>query len=199
MKSIFDRIYAASEPYWQTRENHVHVPNAYRLAQRLLEHYPEADPEIVLPAILMHDNGYKLVPEETHLQGLAGAPIGWKPDITRLHEQAGAKLAGEILAALNYDPAKTRVIQEIVDGHDSRTHAVSLEDAIVKDADKLWRFTRPGIETARRWMQRPLDEYLAFLESKIETWFLTEHGRRLAHELLAESRRAYAEETPPGG
>ena len=89
--TIYDQIYAASEPYWQTRENDRHVPCVYEFAKQLLACYPAADPKIVLPAILMHDNGYKLVPEETHSQGLADAPIGWSPDITRLHEEAGVK------------------------------------------------------------------------------------------------------------
>lgn len=189
MPTIYDQIYAASEPYWQTRENHIHIPEVYEFAKQMLALYPEADPEIVLPAILMHDNGYKLVPEEIQFQGLADAPGGWKPEVTRLHEQAGAKLAGEILGALNYDPAKTKLIQEIIDGHDSRTHAVSLEDSIVKDCDKLWRVTPYGSRMGGRWTKRSPEEFRNYVESKIETWFLTEHGKRLAREILADTRR----------
>ena len=137
--STLEQIYTLAEPYWQTRSNEVHVPGAYALAQRLLEAHPEADADIVLPAVLLHDCGYLLVPEEDHLKGLAGAPVGWEPDITRRHEIEGARIAGEILDQVGYDPVRIALIQEIIDGHDSRTSAVSLEDAIVKDADKLWR------------------------------------------------------------
>lgn len=190
MSTIYDQIYAASEPYWQTRHNHIHIPHVYEFAKQMLALYPAADPEIVLPAILMHDNGYKLVPEETQFQGLADAPGGWKPKVTRLHEEAGAKLAGEILGALNYDPAKTKLIQEIIDGHDSRTYAVSLEDAIVKDCDKLWRVTPYGSSMGGRWTNHSPEEFRDHVESKIETWFLTAHGKRLAREILADTRKA---------
>ena len=37
----------------------------------------------------------------------------------------------------------------IIDGHDTRDHALSLEDSLVKDADKLWRYTRFGLDTVR--------------------------------------------------
>ena len=40
---------------------------------------------------------------------------------------------------------------EIIDGHDTRKHALSLEDALMKDADKLWRFSRHGVATIGGW------------------------------------------------
>ena len=69
------------------------MPASFALAQRLLEALPEADPLIVLPAILLHDVGYARVPEETHHAGLQDAPGGWDADITRRHELEGARLA----------------------------------------------------------------------------------------------------------
>lgn len=54
MTTMYDQIYAAAEPYWHTRSNDIHVPESYALAKALLRHYPEADEEIVLPAILPH-------------------------------------------------------------------------------------------------------------------------------------------------
>lgn len=188
--SQLEEIRALAEPYWQTRANEIHVPEAFELAQRLLERHPEADADIVLPAILLHDCGYLLVPEEDHLKGLAGAPIGWEADITRRHEIEGARLAGEILAEVGYDPERTRRIQEIVDGHDSRAEALSLEDALMKDADKLWRYTESGVRICHVWMNRTPEEFMDFVESRIDTWLLTDAGRELARETLAESRCA---------
>ncbi len=187
---VYERIYAAAEPYWQTRDNDVHVPGAYALCKELLASYPEADEAVVLPAILLHDVGYSEVPEDEQLKGLAGAPIGWDPEVTRRHEIAGARIAGELLRGLGYDEEKTRRIQEIIDGHDSRREALSLEDAIVKDADKLWRFTEDGIRISSDWMARSLEDFMAYVESKIDEWMLTDAGKRLAHETLARSREA---------
>jgi HD superfamily phosphodiesterase len=190
VSATLEEVRALAEPYWQTRSNEVHVPEAFILAQRLLDAHPEADADVVLPAILLHDCGYFLVPEEDHLKGLAGAPIGWEADITRRHEVEGARLAGEILAQVGWDPERTLRIQEIVDGHDSRPEALSLEDALVKDADKLWRYTRSGVGICHRWMDRTPEAFMDFVESRIDDWLLTDAGRALARELLGESRCA---------
>jgi hypothetical protein len=130
------------------------------------------------------------VPEDEQLKGLAGAPVGWDPDVTRRHEIAGARIAGELLRALDYDEERTQRIQEIIDGHDSRAEALGLEDAIVKDADKLWRFTEDGIRISSAWMKRSYEEFTAYVEGKIDSWMLTDAGRRLAHETLARSRES---------
>jgi len=189
---VYADIYRLSEPYWQTRSNEIHVPMAYDYAKDLLVEYPQADARIVLPAILMHDNGYKNLPEETQLAGLQGSPKGWDPNVTRLHEIEGVRIAGELLGGLGYDAQKTQAIQKIIDGHDSIPEAHSLEDALVKDADKLWRFTPISIRITRHWHQRETADYIAFLDGKIDTWMLTEYGQKKAREELALSRQAFA-------
>jgi HD superfamily phosphodiesterase len=168
------------------------VPASYALARELVDAHPEADPDIVLPAILLHDNGYALVPEDDLLRGLAGGAVNWDPAITRLHEVEGARLAGEILAELGWDPARTRAIQEIIDGHDSRTEALSLDDALVKDADKLWRFTESGVRVSHVWMQLEPEPYTDFLEARVDDWLFTETAREIAHRELAATRAALA-------
>jgi HD superfamily phosphodiesterase len=187
---VYDRIYATAAPYWNTRENHIHVPEAYALCRELLRSIPDADESIVLPAILLHDVGYHEVPEDEQLKGLAGAPIGWDPEITRRHEIAGARIAGELLRGVGYDEVRIARIQEIIDGHDSRTEALSIEDAVVKDADKLWRFTENGVRISSAWMSRSHEDFMAYVESRIEEWMLTDAGKRLARETLARSREA---------
>jgi hypothetical protein len=190
--SIYDQIYALAEPYWDTRGGMLHMPVAYDMAKRLLAAIPEGDPSIVLPAILLHDIGYALVPEETHMQGLADGAKGFDPEITRRHEIEGAKLAGELLAQVGYDPDKTRLIQEIVDGHDSRREAISLDDAIVKDADKLWRYTPAGTNTSRHWFDLEVEPYFEWVDSKLDTWLLTDVGRDMARSELEKTRATIA-------
>ena len=188
-----ETIYKLAEPFWQTRSGEIHMPQAFESAKRLLEFYPLADTEIVLPAILLHDIGYARVPEETHHQGLAGAPKGWQPEVTRLHEIEGVKMAREMLNALGFDAARLEQILEIIDGHDSRKVAVSLEDAIVKDADKLWRFGLEGVTICRGWMGMSATDFLAYVEAKIPEWFLTDHGAELARETLSQTRTTLKE------
>jgi hypothetical protein len=190
--SIYDQIYAACQPYWQVRANDLHIPVVYGFAQQLLAAHPQADVTIVLPAALMHDNGYANVPEELLFQGLADAPTGFKPDITRLHEIEGVKIARAILAAVQYDAAKTELICTIIDGHDSRLKALSLEDALVKDADKLWRFTSIGVQTSSPWMPMEPVAFLDYCVTRIERWFFTDIAKQMAHQLAAETRAKYA-------
>jgi HD superfamily phosphodiesterase len=188
----YDRIYELAEPYWHTRSNEIHVPGAYALARELVAAHPEADPDVVLPAILLHDIGYMAVPAEDHLKGLAGAARGWEPDITRRHEIQGAVLAGEILGSVGWDPARIAAIVDIVDGHDSRSDAVSLEDELVKDADKLWRFTESAVRICHVWMELTTERYMEWVGSEIDRWFFTETARGLARRELDRSRTALA-------
>jgi HD superfamily phosphodiesterase len=190
--SVYERIYALAEPYWQTRANDLHVPESYELARELLELLPEADEAVVLPAILLHDVGYAVVPEEDHHKGLAGAPRGWEEEITRRHEIAGAEIAGEILESVGYEPELTTRIKEIVDGHDSRSEALDLDDAVVKDADKLWRFTPSGVRVCHTWMNQTPAEFMDFVESRVDSWFHTEPGKQLARRELARARAEHA-------
>ncbi len=179
--TIYDQIYTASQPYWTVRDNDIHVPLAYKFAQRLLPFYTTADPMIVLPAILLHDNGYANVPSESQFDGLTGSPIAFKEEIVRLHEIEGAKIAREILTKLSFDPAKIETICQIIDGHDSREHALSIEDEIVKDADKLWRYTNSGVKTAGvGWMKQEPEAFLDFCVSKINEWFFTPEAKKMA-------------------
>jgi hypothetical protein len=189
---VFDEIRRLSEPYWQTRSNEIHLPMAIQYAHALLRAHPEADAGIVLPAITMHDNGYLNVPPETRLSGLSGSPKGWDPNITRLHEIEGVKIAHDILGTLNYDSHRRDAIAKIIDGHDSIKTAHSLEDALVKDADKLWRNTVISIQITRYWHNRAVPEYLDYLEQSLDGWMLTDYAKALARQQQHTSRAASA-------
>lgn len=188
MIAIYDEIYQRAASFWDTRHNDVHMPLAYDFAKRLLTSYPQADEAVVLPAILLHDVGWKMVPEEKHLN--AFGPKATDKASNRLHETEGVRIAAEILATLDYDAAKTQEILQIIDGHDSRLEALSLNDKLVKDADKLWRFTLTGIDIDHRRFGVALGAYLDYLDNKIEEWLFTPEAKAMAR---AELTRACAE------
>jgi len=193
LTTIYDQIYQLAEPYWQTRQGEIHMPLAYKYARQLLAHYPEADEAIVLPAILLHDVGYKLIPEDLQMQALVGSPNrDNRADVARQHEIEGARIAGEILTSLNYEEDKIAEIQHIIDGHDTRREALSLNDTLVKDADKLWRFDPVGTPICAQWNDLAIGPYLDFVESRIESWLFTDKARELALALLAQSRAQLA-------
>ena len=184
MLAVYDEIYALAKPYLNTRQNDIHVEGSYHFARRLLEDEP-GDPEVVIPAIICHDLGWIKLPE--HLQLKAFGP-NFDPDLRRIHEVEGVKLARDILLQVHYDPIKTAEILDIIDGHDSRLHAVSDSDKIVKDADKLFRCTPTGLAIDMERFQMERDVYLKWISARIDTWFFTETGRQLAWKELRASQ-----------
>ena len=186
MKSIYQKIFERAKPFLRTRQNLIHTKIALRYAITLLKKV-KGDEEVVVPAILLHDVGWKVVPE--HLQLTAFGPNQSNHQAARLHEVEGAKMAGKILEALHYPPEKVKEISRIVQGHDSRKRSISRNDRIVKDADKLFRYSRKGtaIDVNRFHMHR--GDYLSYLERHLEEWFFLSASRQLAREELAQRRR----------
>jgi hypothetical protein len=186
--NIYDVIYEKAKPYLDTRQNEVHVSVAYGFAMQLLDFYGEAEKEIVVPAILLHDVGWKAVPEDKQLD--AFGPNAKDNENQRLHEVEGARIAGRILRSLGYDTEKTKQIQAIIEGHDSRKEALSLNDALVKDADKLWRYSKTGVnvDCIRFGIER--QAHLDWLARRIEKWFFTSAAKQVAREALEQAGRA---------
>ncbi len=170
-------------PLLVTRDNDAHSLYALGIASALTAALPEADPVVVLPAILLHDIGWSQVPPDEVLAAIA--PGGGRPDLVRMHEQEGARLAREILTAVGHDPDAIERIVEIIDGHDSRTDAISLEDAIVKDSDKTWRVTPHGLDVVMEWFGLDRDAALRLCAARVVDHLFTDPARALARGLIA--------------
>jgi len=160
----------------------VHTEISYGFALGLLE-AEDGDPAVVIPAVLLHDVGWSRVAEERQLS--AFGPNVKDPELTRVHEREGAAMAAAILRDVGYPEAESRRIVEIVGGHDTRLEALDPSDALVKDADKLFRLSQKGfpIDCARFGLRPAL--HLAWLEERVERWFFTATGRRLARDEIA--------------
>lgn len=176
-----------AKPYLDTRSNDIHTEISIRMAYRLLE-MEDGDMEVVIPAITLHDVGYKSIPEE--LQRQAFGVKTRSPELRRVHEKEGARIAKEILETLNYDKCKTKEILEIIDGHDSRKEAISFNDKIVKDADKLFRYSKMGHQIMSKiayedFGESPLDR-LNRLQKQIDGMFFTSAAKEIAREELRD-------------
>jgi hypothetical protein len=182
MEGIYGKIYRLAGPYLDTRENDLHTRIAYSFALKLLE-AEGGDEKIVIPAVLLHDVGWKTVPEELQLK--AFGPGRNDLEINRIHEVEGAKIARELLQRAEYDPELVDQIVEIILEHDSRHEAISLNDALVKDSDKLWRFSREAIVVDPRRFGVDSLVHVVWLGRQIEGWFLTATGKNMA---LAEQK-----------
>lgn len=176
-------LWQAAKVWLDVRSNDVHTLIAWRLAGTLLTLRPDADEAVVRPAIILHDTGWKKMPQEKLARAVGPKPLF--PELQRDHELAGVEIGRDILARLQLG-LNDAAILAIIDGHDTTKDARSAEDAIVKDADKLWRFTPHGVETISGWFQTPAPETLAMLEDFVLPSFLTPEARIMAQGFLAE-------------
>lgn len=183
--------WAAARPYMRARKNDVHIPLSFWYAQRLLERHPEADADVVLLAVMFHDAGWAVIDEERVYAegfGTADREIDLASDVRILHEKEGARLATEALGALGEPAALVEEVAAIIDGHDSRPHALSRNDELVKDADKLWRYSLTGVSVGCDWFSMTPGEYAARLERQVPDALFTDAAREIGARDLAETR-----------
>jgi hypothetical protein len=182
-----DPVWSAVVPETRTRSNDVHLPISLAYAERLCDAYPEANRLLVRVAILLHDTGWGRVDEERILaEGFTG---DWRKAAIRYeHEKQGCIIAREVLPPLGYDEMFVDAVVAIVDGHDTRKEAKSLEDALVRDADRLWRFDHAGIALASGWFGMDPATYCDRLASEIVPELLTEAAVAMARADLARSQ-----------
>lgn len=175
----FEKIFRLAKPFLDTRDNEIHTRIAFSFALRLLQK-EGGNEAVVLPAIILHDVGWKSLPEELHLK--AFGPGENDMNINRVHEVEGAKTARRILEETQYDPALIEEIVAIILEHDSRPQAISLNEAIVKDSDKLWRFSKQALEVDPKRFNIPPAIHTKWLKLQIPGWFITETAKTIAIE-----------------
>jgi HD superfamily phosphodiesterase len=168
-------------PFLDTRDNLEHTLEAFDFALKLLQ-AEGGDPDVVLPAIILHDVGWKSIPED--LQVTAFGPGEKDGDLNKVHEKEGVRIAVDILTKVNYPPHLIEEIAEIISGHDSRKEAISKNDAIVKDSDKLWRYSEHAVGVNSRRFEMTRRQNVDRLKRKLDEWFLTETGKSTALEQL---------------
>jgi hypothetical protein len=92
-----------------------------------------------------------------------------------------------VLHKTGWPEAVIAAVAEIIDGHDTRPHARSLNDRLVRDADKLWRFTVTGVAVACDWFKLTPHAYADRLEQQLEL-LETATARQIAANELARTR-----------
>lgn len=179
-------LWADARPYLDVRNNDEHTLVAYGVAKALLAQIPEADESIVLPAILLHDVGWKRVPQDLLLHAIGRNPS--RPDLVRDHELYGVEIARGILERHRPEGVDIEAVLAIIDGHDTTRDARSINDAVVKDADKGWRTTPHGMRTVRGWYGWSLEEYIDMVTTLSNPRLLTAPGKAMAEGFAASLR-----------
>jgi hypothetical protein len=181
-----DPIWAAVVPETRTRGNDIHLPVSLAHAERLCAAYPAADALLVRVAILLHDTGWGRI-DESRIRS-EGFSHDWRKAAIRFeHEKQGCEIARTVLPPLGYSAAFVDDVVAIIDGHDTRPQARSLEDALVRDADRLWRFDPAGVALASGWFGLDPAAYTDRLRAEIIPELLTTAAIAMATAALDRS------------
>jgi hypothetical protein len=195
LETAFVRLYERALPLLATRSNDLHARVACQIVLAILQG-DGGDPRVAVPAILLHDLGWHEIPETD--QRRAYGPNSTDAELNRRHELAGARLARQVLEEEAYHPELVDEICRIIEGHDSRPEALTIEEAAVKDADKIYRITRVGFPMSLRYIgDLSPQELHDFIAVRAPRWFLTRTGAELAQRALAERREEYGLEPAP--
>jgi HD superfamily phosphohydrolase YqeK len=178
-----EHIFELAEPYLRTKENQRHTTNALAFAIELLQRYA-GDRDVVAPAVILHDVGCGLSEKSIAEAQAARAD---RLSLVRMHEKEGVRIARDILREAGCDTRTATEIIAIIDGHDTRISSLSLNDEIVKDADKLTRYSGSfGFVLQESGM--PRNDFVALLEYAVDKWFFLDLSREMARSELAARR-----------
>lgn len=184
-----ENVWLAAEPFMRTRMNDIHLPLTLLYAELILDHHPEANELVTRVAAMLHDVGWSRVDEEKILTEGFRSDNFMTSDIRVQHEKYGCDIAREILPECGFDEAFITKVTDIIDGHDTRPESKSIEDSIVRDADRLWRFHSVGLGFSAEWFAKTPQQIRQKLESDIMPEMITPEGRAMAEAELDHSIR----------
>jgi uncharacterized protein len=169
-----------------------HTLRAVDYGKYLLE-YEEGDPEIVIPALYLHDIGWSRVDFSDFKQASPANKVGTAS--VRLHMEYGAELAVDILSQLEYDPSIRDSIVTIIATHDAADTIFAMNNpsaTLVVEADRLDRY---GLEGLKRYKAsfgmgyltgNQLEEAKKTRQDGLKEWFRTPTAIALATKLAGE-------------
>jgi len=144
MKEIFKVIWGRALAYQDQRNDHGHAEVTLRYAQQLLT-IEQGDENVVIPAIILHDVGWSELPDRDKFLAFDHQATAEDKRAARFrHQERGVKIAQQILQAVDYPKQWREEILEIISQHDTRQGFFSANDGLVRDADRLWRFSQVG-------------------------------------------------------
>ncbi len=186
MNEMCEKLFSDAAPYLNVRYNQEHTEIAFAFARELQE-ILGGRKEIIFPAIILHDVGWSAIAEELHLK--AFGPNS-DPELNRIHEIKGAKIAALLLLDItSLSKADKEEICRIIESHDSGKSPITLEEKIVKDADKLFRFSPRGFSIDVQRFNKDLREYWEFLNEIRKQWFFTEPAKAIAERQLVKVKQ----------
>lgn len=183
MKPIYEQIWKLALPYQDKRDDKGHGKIVRDYVIKLLE-TEQGDEEIIIPAAILHDIGWSQMPKKERMSCFKK----FDKNIRIKHQELGTKLAKKLLEKVNYNPKLIKEILEIIKGHDLRKGFLSQNDGIVRDADKLWRYSKIGFWTDYRKISLSKKEQCGVLRRNIDDkgFFYLEKSKDIARKALSD-------------
>lgn len=191
MKEIFKQIWKKAELMQDLRDDKGHAKIVTGFAEKLCNIF-KANEMIVTPTAILHDIGYYGM-DKNILKNLMVGKLS-KEEIKRIkdeHMKKGAELAENILKKLNYNPKFVKIIVNIIKNHDSEGVGFSIEEKIIRDADKLWRYSKEGFDLdVKRRNCKSIEWYNYLLKNlEKENYFQTEEAKKIAIDELKKREK----------
>lgn len=172
MDQKFKQIWEKAFPYQDKRKDKGHAYIVTKFAREILKS-EKGDEDIVIPAAILHDVGWSQISEQERMYLFKTMPGSQKDKELRIkHQIEGVKLAKKILKENHYDNRLIKEILNIISEHDTRKGTLNLNEAIMRDADKLWMFSEKGFQAdleRRKISVKKWAEYLISVICKLNT------------------------------
>jgi hypothetical protein len=191
MKEIFEKIWETALPYQDQRDDDGHARITLKYAKELVK-LEGGNADIVIPAIILHDVGYSQIPRERRM--LIFDKDAKKKDreaVRNEHQEESVKLGEKILKELDYPEEMIAEILEIISQHDTRKGFISKEEGLVRDADKLWRYSPESFKVNTKHSKSELKKRCKRLEKDLKdtNYIYSESAKKIARQELEERKK----------
>ena len=193
MKRIYQNIWKLALKYQDARADKGHARITLNFAKKLIGS-EKGNSDVIIPAIILHDIGWnKLSKKERFLIFESNKTEKKEREVRVKHQKEGVKLAEMILNKVNYNKNLSKHILEIISQHDTRVGCFSKEDSLMRDADRLWRFSKTGFWADVRRLKIPGEQNHKRMEKALnKKGFLhTKSAKRIASQELNRRKREF--------
>jgi hypothetical protein len=189
-EKLYDDLRKEVKPYIDLRDDLGHNDFVEAMTIELSKRL-HVDPTIPLICAIFHDTGYHVYTSEK-LRKMMSKELSSTQirEMKATHQIEGSKLANRVLTKYGIASSVIAKIEYIVLHHDEDCPCLSIEEEILRDADKLWRYSKVGfwLDVKRR-RSNPLDWYEKLkLNFDKPRYFNLAEGVNLAKELLEERK-----------
>lgn len=189
-------------PNLKVRTTDVHTARSMSYLDDFKDHFKNENINwrVVAISLILHDCGWSQLTQQEvasslGVKGLKLSTEALSPK--EAHAQKGHDLARRVLEEFQFEPALTNQEKELilksVRYHDKPEEVAGsnmpLEVQILVDLDHIWSFTHENFwqDTIRK--EVDAEQYAQNLETDLDSYFVTDFGKKLASQLLSERKK----------